>query len=178
MDRAGKSHQWCNHQLEFGFLQVLSECFGAGASMQHPPSRLSLDVLGMHDTVSKATFDQNVFRRSVLHDSKLTIDDPRVREAWDALAVSANSPDDNSIKRDMCGALVRFEHYGLSDSEFGWTVRWSYRFDLWKMTKVHFLRASHVCNCKPGELFVCAVTSSHDSNIEWELNSPLSFFPR
>lgn len=116
------------------------------------------------------------FRRA-LHDSPFPINDPAVLSAWDALECIRGT-EASDIRRDFCGALVKFEHYGNTDSDYGWTIRRATYFNLRKFRFTNQWRACHVRNGKNGHFLVCAVTSENSRNVDWDIRAPLVFFPR
>lgn len=112
-----------------------------------------------------------------LHDTTLLLDDPIVGAAWNALE-GVNGAVDGDMRVDFCGALVRRQDYGNTESDFGWTVRLASRFELKHLNFTRYWRACHVRNGKEGTFFVCSVTRSGQKNIEWEIYSPMVFFPK
>ena len=115
--------------------------------------------------------------RRAIHDAPFAKDDPVVVSAWDELDRVPGS-NISDIRKDFCGAIVRFENYGDIQSDYGWTVRCAAHFELRRCRAVRYWRACHVRNGKRGRLLVCAVTSDNYRNIEWDIRAPLFFFPR
>ena len=107
----------------------------------------------------------------------LGVDDPTVRTAWDALEL-AKGEVDGHVRLDFCGALVKYEHYGDLESQYGWTVRVTTRFDWRRLRVIRHWRACHVRNGQEGHFLVCSVTHRGAENVEWDTSAPNVFFPR